>query len=294
MPFRSRPPTKVPKRALSGSFSRSRTASCIRPTMSGLRGSGIAFSRAIAAAQDATSRVAPRERDIEAPHFLMASRSAIHRNLMHNVAETISDYVARCVHAVPRRQIAALVARGRVAGLRAGHRLREVAARSCVAVASKLRALSTFMSTLEVRQSSATSAPDWATRGVGTRFKTASNPMKRRNKAPVLLPLRLAPQCGARTRRGTACKAKAANSKGRCRLHGGAVGSGALSGHRNGNYRHGRRGEAINTCPRQTVAGAARARKQHTWLTSSMFTGDCFICNCRLCAKCTADLDLRT
>jgi glucans biosynthesis protein len=32
----------------------------------------------------------------------------------------------------------------------------------------------------------------------------------------------------------------AANGKGRCRLHGGALGSGAPSGPRNGNYRNGR------------------------------------------------------
>jgi len=76
--------------------------------------------------------------------------------------------------------------------------------------------------------------------GVGTKFKTASNPMKRRNKRPEPLPLRLAPQCEAQTRRGRPCKAKAANGKGRCRLHGGALGSGAPSGRRNGNYRHGR------------------------------------------------------
>jgi glucans biosynthesis protein len=46
-------------------------------------------------------------------------------------------------------------------------------------------------------------------------------------------------RCLARTRRGTPCQAKA-TSKGRCRLHGGALGSGAPSGSRNGNYRHGR------------------------------------------------------
>jgi hypothetical protein len=64
--------------------------------------------------------------------------------------------------------------------------------------------------------------------------------MKRRNKRLEPLPLRQAPQCGAKTRRGTVCRAKAANGKGRCRLHGGALGSGAPSGPRNGNYRHGR------------------------------------------------------
>jgi hypothetical protein len=33
---------------------------------------------------------------------------------------------------------------------------------------------------------------------------------------------------------------EAANGKRRCRLHGGALGGGAPSGPRNGNYRHGR------------------------------------------------------
>src|SRR5262249_14979739 len=119
-------------------------------------------------------------------------------------------------------------------------RLRWRCWRSCAAEASKLSALSTSTFTPEVRPSSETSTLHWARWGVGTRLKTASNPMKRRNKRPEPLPLRQAPQCGARTRRGTPCRAKAAHGKGRCRLHGGAVGSGAPPGQRNGNYRHGR------------------------------------------------------
>ncbi len=35
------------------------------------------------------------------------------------------------------------------------------------------------------------------------------------------------PRCGARTRRGTACLAPAVSGKDRCRMHGGAKGSGA-------------------------------------------------------------------
>ena len=108
-----------------------------------------------------------------------------------------------------------------------------------VAAANKLCASSTSTCTPAARPSSATSAPHWARWGEGAGLKTASNPMERRNKRPEPLPLRQAPQCGAKTRRGSACKAKAANGKGRCRLHGGALGSGAPSGHRNGNYRHG-------------------------------------------------------
>ena len=45
--------------------------------------------------------------------------------------------------------------------------------------------------------------------------------------------MHLSPRCGARTRRGTACQAPAVNGKRRCRMHGGAAGSGAPSGNQN-------------------------------------------------------------
>jgi hypothetical protein len=47
-------------------------------------------------------------------------------------------------------------------------------------------------------------------------------------------------QCGARSRSGRPCRCPA-TEKGRCRLHGGAPGSGAPPGKRNGQYRHGER-----------------------------------------------------
>ncbi|HKA77517.1 MAG TPA: HGGxSTG domain-containing protein [Pseudolabrys sp.] len=47
-------------------------------------------------------------------------------------------------------------------------------------------------------------------------------------------------QCGARTKSGKLCRSPA-TKKGRCRLHGGARGSGGPSGERNGQYRHGER-----------------------------------------------------
>ena len=50
--------------------------------------------------------------------------------------------------------------------------------------------------------------------------------------------LNAAPRCGAKTRRGTPCKAPAANGKGRCRMHGGAKGSGAPKGNQNA-FKHG-------------------------------------------------------
>ena len=42
-----------------------------------------------------------------------------------------------------------------------------------------------------------------------------------------------APRCGAKTRKGTPCEAPAVTDKARCRMHGGAKGSGAPLGNRN-------------------------------------------------------------
>jgi hypothetical protein len=68
-------------------------------------------------------------------------------------------------------------------------------------------------------------------------MKKETKPTERRTREP--LPLRLAPRCLARTRSGTPCQKPAAKGKKRCRLHGGAEGSGAPCGERNGSYRHG-------------------------------------------------------
>jgi hypothetical protein len=46
------------------------------------------------------------------------------------------------------------------------------------------------------------------------------------------------PRCGARTRRGSPCRSPAVRGKGRCRMHGGAAGSGGQPGNRNA-LRHG-------------------------------------------------------
>ena len=47
-------------------------------------------------------------------------------------------------------------------------------------------------------------------------------------------------RCGAKTRSGTPCKSAPVTGRRRCRMHGGADGSGAPQGARNGNYKHGR------------------------------------------------------
>ena len=48
-----------------------------------------------------------------------------------------------------------------------------------------------------------------------------------------------APRCGARTRSGHPCKQAAVRGRARCRMHGGAKGSGGPAGERNGNFKHG-------------------------------------------------------
>jgi hypothetical protein len=60
-----------------------------------------------------------------------------------------------------------------------------------------------------------------------------------KNRQPVQF--HKARQCGARTKSGKPCRSPATNKKGRCRLHGGARGSGGPPGERNGQYRHGER-----------------------------------------------------
>ncbi len=65
-------------------------------------------------------------------------------------------------------------------------------------------------------------------------LETSIDPMQR----PLLM-LR-SPRCGARTRAGSPCRSPA-TPKGRCRLHGGAKGSGGPEGPRNGAWRHGGR-----------------------------------------------------
>ena len=51
----------------------------------------------------------------------------------------------------------------------------------------------------------------------------------KRNTAPMLA----SPRCGAKTRAGTGCRSPAVKGKRRCRMHGGAKGSGAPKGNQN-------------------------------------------------------------
>src|ERR1700681_2276710 len=71
--------------------------------------------------------------------------------------------------------------------------------------------------------------------------KLTDNPMRPIETGSVSQPS----QCGARTRLGAPCKSASVTGRRRCRMHGGADGSGAPSGPTNGNYKHGRYTEEV-------------------------------------------------
>ena len=72
----------------------------------------------------------------------------------------------------------------------------------------------------------------------------------------------LSPRCGAKTRSGKPCRAPAVSGRRRCRMHGGAPGSGGPTGKRNGNYRHGGYTKATKLTVRRLRAWAKLAREE--------------------------------
>jgi hypothetical protein len=60
-------------------------------------------------------------------------------------------------------------------------------------------------------------------------------------------------QCGAKTRFGEPCRRSPALGKTRCRLHGGAPGSGAPCGERNGSWKGGRYSRVVTPEQRRQV-----------------------------------------
>ncbi|QLZ68465.1 hypothetical protein FOLKNPGA_01244 [Legionella sp. PC1000] len=62
-------------------------------------------------------------------------------------------------------------------------------------------------------------------------MKNEINPIQADNTSSY--PFQFSPRCGAKTRQGTSCKAPAVSNKKRCRMHGGASGSGAPQGNKN-------------------------------------------------------------
>jgi hypothetical protein len=73
-------------------------------------------------------------------------------------------------------------------------------------------------------------------------------------------PMLASPRCGARNRRGAFCRAPAVNGKRRCRMHGGAAGSGAPVGNRNA-LKHGHFTRERKAERRRTRALLQQARK---------------------------------
>ena len=65
------------------------------------------------------------------------------------------------------------------------------------------------------------------------------DPMRQADIERRLANMTKARRCGAKTRDGHPCLQAAVNGRARCRMHGGAKGSGGPSGKRNGNYKHG-------------------------------------------------------
>ena len=75
---------------------------------------------------------------------------------------------------------------------------------------------------------------------------------------PAVSRLNQAPRCGAKTRAGSPCRSPAVRGKRRCRMHGGAAGSGGQPGNRNA-WRHGARSAgalALRRAVRELLRGA--------------------------------------
>jgi hypothetical protein len=74
----------------------------------------------------------------------------------------------------------------------------------------------------------------------------------------------VARRCGARTRSGAPCKSAPVTGRRRCRMHGGAEGSGGPTGARNGNFRHGHYSKEVAATRRWLRE--ARAYPAHVYL----------------------------
>jgi glucans biosynthesis protein len=81
-------------------------------------------------------------------------------------------------------------------------------------------------------------------------------PMRQADIARRLANLAKARRCGAKTRVGHPCKQAAVKGRARCRMHGGAKGSGSPRGSRNGNFRYG-----LYTREAKVLHRALRAKK---------------------------------
>jgi len=97
------------------------------------------------------------------------------------------------------------------------------------------------------------------------------DPIRQADIARRLANLAKARRCGAKTRAGHPCRQAAVRGRPRCRMHGGAKGSGGPLGDRNENFKHGvytREAKATRRVMRATIreiralVQAADPRKQ--------------------------------
>jgi hypothetical protein len=82
------------------------------------------------------------------------------------------------------------------------------------------------------------------------------DPMRQADVARRLANMAKARRCGAKTRAGHPCRQAAVRDRSRCRMHGGAKGSGGPQGDCNGNFKHGlhtREAKAIRRVMRTKV-----------------------------------------
>jgi hypothetical protein len=83
------------------------------------------------------------------------------------------------------------------------------------------------------------------------------DPMRQADVARRLANMAKARRCGAKTRAGHACRQAAVRDRSRCRMHGGAKGSGGPQGDYNGNFKHG-----LYTREAKTIRRLMRAKVQ--------------------------------
>jgi hypothetical protein len=81
------------------------------------------------------------------------------------------------------------------------------------------------------------------------------DPMRQADIARRLANLAKASRCGAKTRAGHPCRQAAVAGRARCRMHGGAKGSGGPRGKRNGNFKCG-----LHTHETKSLHRAMRAK----------------------------------
>jgi hypothetical protein len=81
------------------------------------------------------------------------------------------------------------------------------------------------------------------------------DPMRQADITRRLSNMAKARRCGAKTRAGHPCRQAAVRGRSRCRMHGGAKGSGGPRDNRNGNFKHG-----LNTRENQLIRRVMREK----------------------------------